>query len=142
MLEAARRRYPAAPIAWVRADAGALPFASTSLDAVTGHSLLYLLGQPTRARALAEMLRVLRPGGRLVLMEPSARPARVGQVLRVSADPRHVLSVVLWRPFSRLHVRYTPASLRDTLEDAGFVQARVDEVLGGLGLMARARKPA
>jgi ubiquinone/menaquinone biosynthesis C-methylase UbiE len=87
------------------------------------------------------MLRVLRPGGRLVLMEPSARPASPRQVLRVSADPRHLLSVFLWRLFSRLHLRYTPASLQHAIERAGFVNTRVDEVLGGLGLMACAQKP-
>ena len=124
----------------MRGDAGRLPFASASLDAVTGHSLLYLLGEPTRSRALPEMLRVLRPGGRVVLMEPSARPASLPQILRVSSDPRHVVSVTLWRPFSRLHVRYTPGSLRETLARAGFVHAQVSEVLGGLGLMACAER--
>ena len=141
MLDQARRRDSARTIAWLRGDAGALPFASASLDAVTGHSLLYLLGEPTRSRALPEMLRVLKPGGQLVLMEPSASPARLEQVLRVSADPRHLISVFLWRSFSRVHVRYTPGSLQNTLERVGFVQPRVDEVLGGLGLMARAYKP-
>ena len=141
MLQAARRRDPARRIAWVRGDAGQLPFASASLDAVTGHSLLYLLGEPTRSRALPEMVRVLKPGGRLVLMEPSARPASLRQVLGVSADPRHLISVLLWRPFSRLHVRYTPASLRETLAGAGFLAADVQEVLGGLGLLACASRP-
>jgi ubiquinone/menaquinone biosynthesis C-methylase UbiE len=146
MLREAQRRERAAglgvpPIVWIRGDAGALPIGSGSLDAVTGHSFLYLLGEPTRARALSEMRRVLRAGGRVVLMEPSARPASLGQVLRVSPDPRHLLAVLLWRPFSRLHVRYTPASLGATLAQAGFVHIRVDEVLGGLGLMACGQKP-
>jgi ubiquinone/menaquinone biosynthesis C-methylase UbiE len=146
MLAEARRHqrhahHPEWRISWLRGDAGGLPFASASLDAVTGHSLLYLLGEPTRSRALPEMLRVLRPGGRLVLMEPSARPVSPMRVLRVSADPRHLVSVLLWRPFSRLHVRYTAASLRQIIERAGFVHTRIDEVLGGLGLMACAEKP-
>ena len=141
MLRLARRRQGAARIAWLLGDAGRLPFRTASLDAVTGHSLLYLLGEPTRSRALPEMLRVLRPRGRLVLMEPNARPADLRQVLRVSVDPRYLISVLLWRPFSRLHVRYTPTSLRATLVDAGFVQPDVTEVLGGLGLMVCAHKP-
>src|SRR5918911_3271743 len=116
MLAEARRRAGAGSsrITWLRGDAGWLPFASNSLDALTGHSLLYLLGEPTRSRALPEMLRVLRPGGWVVLMEPSARPATLRRVLSVSADPRHLVSVLLWRPFSRLHVRYTAVSLSET----------------------------
>lgn len=141
MLSQARRRGAAFAISWVRADAGQLPFASGSLDALTGHSFLYLLGRSTQTRALREMVRVLRPGGRVILMEPSARPATVSAVLELSRDPRHLISVGLWRPFSRLHGRFTAAGLATTLAGAGLVQARVEQVLGGLGLMAWADKP-
>jgi ubiquinone/menaquinone biosynthesis C-methylase UbiE len=144
MLAVARRRLasarlPAGHVHWVRGDAARLPFGTGSLDALTGHSFLYLL--PEREAALAESLRVLQPGGRLVLMEPNARPATAAQVLGVSRDPRHLVSVGLWRPFSRFHGRFTAASLTATLEGAGFVSCRVEEVLGGLGLMAWAEKP-
>jgi ubiquinone/menaquinone biosynthesis C-methylase UbiE len=147
MLDEARRRQRRAgsavqAIRWVRADASALPFPTASVDALTGHSFLYLLGEPARSRALPETVRVLRPGGRIVLMEPSARPASLRHVLAVSTDPRHLISVLLWRPFSRLHVRHTPESLRLTLEQVGFVGTQVAEVLGGLGLMACGHKPA
>jgi ubiquinone/menaquinone biosynthesis C-methylase UbiE len=145
LAEACRRQHregsQGRSIAWLQADAGFLPVATASVDAVTGHSFLYLLGEPTRSRALPEMLRVLRPGGRLVLMEPSARPANLRQVLRVSTDPRHLFAVSLWRPFSRVHVRYTPSSLAATLERAGFVDTQVWEALGGLGIVARGQKP-
>ncbi len=143
MLAEARRRSKAARVSgrvtWVLGDVTRLPFASESLDALTGHSFLYLL--PDRPRALAEMLRVLREGGRLVLMEPSRRPASPRSVLRVSRDPRHLLAVGLWRPFSRLHGRFSAETLRATLEGAGFVRCHVEETLGGLGLLAWADKP-
>jgi ubiquinone/menaquinone biosynthesis C-methylase UbiE len=143
MLAVARRRLasarlPAGCVRLVRGDATRLPFGTGSLDALTGHSFLYLL--PDRERALAECLRVLRPGGRLVLMEPHARPATVRQVLGVSRDPRYLVSVGLWRPFSRVHGRFTAASLAATLEGAGFGNCGVEEVLGGLGLIAWAEK--
>lgn len=145
MLGEARRRLRSARlprphrVRWVLGDVARLPFATESLDALTGHSFLYLV--PDRPRALAEMLRVLRIGGRLVLMEPSSRPASPRRVLRVSRDPRHLLAVTLWRPFSRVHGRFSPESLVATLERAGFVHCQVNEVLGGLGLLAWADKP-
>ncbi|HYY89454.1 MAG TPA: methyltransferase domain-containing protein [Chloroflexota bacterium] len=140
MLREAHRRARRSPVRWVLADAGALPFASERLDAVTGHSFLYLLGEPSRSRVLPEMRRVLRPGGRVVLMEPSARPATLRRVLSVSTDPRHLISTALWRPFSWLHVRYTPTSLEATLRQVGFVHVETAEVLGGLGVLAWGEK--
>ncbi len=51
----------------VQCDAEALPFAAASFDAVT---IAFGLRNVTRKeRALAEMRRVLRPGGRLVVLE-------------------------------------------------------------------------
>jgi malonyl-CoA O-methyltransferase len=141
--EARRRRRQAdvsnARIAWLQADAARLAFKSASLDACTGHSFLYLVAD--RRAVLSEIRRVLKPGGRLVLMEPNDRPATIAQALAVSRDPRHLLSVSLWRPFSRLHGRFTPASLTATLERAGFVDCQAQETLGGLGLLASAVAP-
>jgi SAM-dependent methyltransferase len=115
-----------------------LPLADASVDACTGHSFLYLVSD--RAGVLREVRRVLRPGGRLVLMEPNARAATLRSVLAVSRDPRHLVSVSLWRPFSRLHGRFTPTSLAACLEAAGFVSCDVTESFGGLGLLAQATR--
>jgi SAM-dependent methyltransferase len=142
--EARRRRRDAgvsrAKITWLQADAANLPLQSASLDACTGHSFLYLV--PDRPAVLDEMRRVLRPGGRLVLMEPNQRSVTLGQALAVSHDPRHLVSVSLWRPFSRLHGRFTTATLTATLQNAGFVNCRADETLGGLGVLASAEAPS
>jgi ubiquinone/menaquinone biosynthesis C-methylase UbiE len=144
MLGEARRRRRSANLGndrvrWLRADAARLPLRSASVDACTGHSFLYLVAN--RNAVLAEMRRVLRPGGRVVLMEPNARPASVRGVLALSKDPRHLLSVSLWRPFSRLHGRFSAASLARTLEAAGFTDCSIDDTLGGLGLLACATRP-
>ena len=48
--------------AYVNLDAQALPFADASCDAIIANHMLYHV--PDRARALAEIRRVLRPGGR------------------------------------------------------------------------------
>ena len=144
MLREARRRQGSlglrrARIAWVLADSARVPVRDGSVDALTGHSFLYLVHD--RDRTLAEARRALRPGGRLVLMEPSARPATVRGTLRVSRDLRHLVSVSLWRPFSRFHGRFSGPSLTATLVGAGFARPELDEVLGGLGLLASAERP-
>jgi SAM-dependent methyltransferase len=144
MLEQARRRLPGAGLGWhqvhwLRADARRLPFQTASLDAVTTHSVLYFVTD--RAAVLAESLRVLRPGGAFIAMEPSEQPASLRQVWRESRDVRFLISVGLWRPFSRLHGRFGPRSLCRTLEQAGFTDCDAEETLGGLGVLAWAAKP-
>jgi SAM-dependent methyltransferase len=144
MLREARRRQRTAGvlstrIAWVRADAAHLPFNEASVDACTGHSFLYLVAN--RTAVLSEIKRVLKPGGRLVLMEPNDRPVSIVQALSVSRDPRHLVSVSLWRPFSRLHGRFAPATLAATLMEAGFVDCDAGESFAGLGIIASATAP-
>jgi ubiquinone/menaquinone biosynthesis C-methylase UbiE len=142
MLAQARRRTPQPlrrRLKWVRADAAQLPLSSRTIDACTGHSFLYLVSD--RAAVLAEIQRVLRPGGRLVLMEPNARRVGVDQALRISHDPRHLVSTSLWRPYSRLHGRFTTATLVNTLERAGLVACGAEETFGGLGVLGWATAP-
>ena len=63
MLEVARRK--SASVDWIKADAESLPFGSASFDAVVSQfGLMFFVD---RHRALREMWRVLRPGGRLVV---------------------------------------------------------------------------
>jgi len=55
------------------ADAARLPFADETFNAVLIRDLLHHLTSDGRARALAEAHRVLKPGGRLTLVEPNRR---------------------------------------------------------------------
>jgi demethylmenaquinone methyltransferase/2-methoxy-6-polyprenyl-1,4-benzoquinol methylase len=65
MLERARRKAP--ELEWVRGDVLALPFADASFDAATvGFGIRNV---EDLERALAELRRVLRPGGRLGVLE-------------------------------------------------------------------------
>jgi ubiquinone/menaquinone biosynthesis C-methylase UbiE len=143
MLRRARRQARAAALdgprlTWVRTDAAHLPFQANSVDAVIGHSVLYLL--PDRDAVLHECVRVLRPGGRILVMEPNERPVRFRDVVAISADPRFLLSVALWRPISWLYGRFAPASLEGMLRGAGFAGCEVSEAMSGLGLCASGHK--
>lgn len=73
-------------MAWAGADALQLPFADNSFDAVTSG---YLVRNVTDIpRTLREQLRVLKPGGRIVILDSSPPPDN------------------LLRPFIQIHLRY------------------------------------
>ena len=70
MLEEGRRRHP--ELEFVFADASALPFADTEFDTVT---ISFGIRNVEKTEvALSEMLRVLKPGGKLVICEFSRIP--------------------------------------------------------------------
>jgi ubiquinone/menaquinone biosynthesis C-methylase UbiE len=78
----ARARSLAPDAALARADAHALPFSAARFDLATSVLVLHYLEDP--GRALAELARVVRPGGRLVVCDricsadPVLRAAQLG----------------------------------------------------------------
>ncbi|MGH2935283.1 MAG: class I SAM-dependent methyltransferase [Gaiellaceae bacterium] len=92
-------------IAWIEGDAEALPFDDESFDVVL--STLGVMFAPRHGVAAAELARVLRPGGRMVLCSWSEDSA-VTRVLRTTASylpapPAFVDPPWLWG--SEQHVR-------------------------------------
>jgi ubiquinone/menaquinone biosynthesis C-methylase UbiE len=75
----ASRRYHA-----VQGDVMALPFAAHSFDAAVLHLILAVVPDP--ARCLAECLRVLRPGGTVLIFDKFLRPGQRAR-LRRFANP-------------------------------------------------------
>jgi SAM-dependent methyltransferase len=76
----------------IPAPAEDLPAPDASVDVVLGHAVLHHLPDPVRG--LAEMRRVLRPGGTLVIAgEPSATGDRLARVPKRAA----VLAAPAWR---------------------------------------------
>jgi SAM-dependent methyltransferase len=77
-----RCRAAGADVAWKTADVAEMPFGDGDFDAVLG-----VLGpalHPSPPAVARELIRVLRPGGRLVLAAPAAR-SLVAQTLRMGA---------------------------------------------------------
>jgi SAM-dependent methyltransferase len=94
------------------ADAARLPFADGSFDAVLIRDLLHHL--PDRTAALREAHRVLKPRGRLTLVEPNRR------------SPLILLQAALV-PAERGLLRSTAERLRSELESSGFEVLDADE---------------
>ncbi len=110
-------------------DAEALDFADQGFDTVT--ATLALCSIPDPRRAVAEAKRVLRPGGRLVLLEHVRSPVaavRAGQRL---LDP-------LFVRFEADHLLREPL---DYLNGAGFVVESLERSRWGIVERVIARKP-
>jgi arsenite methyltransferase len=106
MLARAVRNHAGPRTGFVRADAQRLPLRGETVDAVVSIAVLQLIPDP--AATLAEIARVLRPGGRLALMVPTAG----------AAGP-------LWKllPNTGAHF-FGDDEIADVLEDHGFISVR------------------
>ncbi len=125
-------------ISYVIADATALPFASEAMDVTTGHSFLYLVSD--RVAVLKEARRVLRRGGRYASMEPRFGRTRGSILRRHWRDLRFLVSITLWRPYSRYHGRLDERSFPEVLERAGFEKTGTEPALEGLGIVGHGEK--
>jgi len=135
MLERARRKSSA--IEWVEGDALALPFADGSFDAVTiGFGLRNV---PDMERGLAELRRVLRPDGRLAILEITRPQGLLSPFYRFWFDGVIPLAGKVLPGGSAYS--YLPASVRrfpppeglaELLDEAGFAEIRWRLFAGGI----------
>jgi demethylmenaquinone methyltransferase/2-methoxy-6-polyprenyl-1,4-benzoquinol methylase len=149
MLAVARRRAQTsnAPVEFVQGDALALPFADATFDAVTISYGLRNLAD--FAAGLAEMARVLRPGGRLVVLD-FGKPARRGWRAVYFAYLRVAVPLFGWVFAGRADayayilesLRHYPdqAGVAELLQRQGLERVRVIELLGGAMVLHRAEK--
>jgi len=110
-------------VEWREADAGALPFSAASFDAV--FCQLGLQYFPDRQQAAREMYRVLKPGGRLVVLVWRALAHSPGFAALAAALERHVstaAAAVMRAPFV---FGDATDELRGLLVQAGFRTVRV-----------------
>ncbi|MRG58993.1 ubiquinone/menaquinone biosynthesis methyltransferase [Agromyces sp. CFH 90414] len=146
MLAVGRRRHP--HLDFVRADAFDLPFADATFDAVTITFGLRNIGDAERA--LREMARVCRPGGRLVVCEfstPTTPLVRAGHRLVVrgllptlgrlaSSDPpayRYLADTVLDWP--------DQYALAAAIARCGWERVEHRNLSGGIVALHRATRP-
>ena len=151
MLEVGRRRLIDSGIlkavAYVQADAESLPFATDGFDLV---SMAFGLRNVTdKERALASMLRVLRPGGQLLILEFSTLRLslldpfyrayilnvlpRIGRIVAGDSDSYRYLGESI-----RLHP--SQEELLQMMQTAGFERCSYHNLSGGIAAVHRGYK--
>jgi ubiquinone/menaquinone biosynthesis C-methylase UbiE len=133
-VEITRQTLASYPNADVRqGDVTALPWPDDSFDLVQNSDVLEHLDPPQTVPALAELHRVLKPGGYLLvhtapnrLFKEVAWPL-VGPALRVLGHRRVADDMEAWFEVNKLHHpnEQTLFSLRRALREAGFSEPRV-----------------
>ena len=117
LLAKARARLTGAPnVVLHRGNAEQMPYAASSFDAVYGSSVLHHLDLD---RALAEVFRVLRPGGRCVFTEPNILNPQVAVMFHLGLTKRYFGVSPDEMAFSRFE------AVR-ALKAAGFAAAEVE----------------
>ena len=125
MLARAAAERPVAGETYVRASATDLPFRDGSFDAVCCFAALYLIEDPLLA--VAEIARVLAPGGRVALLSSVARgPLPAG------------VSDAVVRPLTGVRI-FGRDDLTRALADGGLVDVR--RRVSGLAQFVSARRP-
>ena len=128
---------------FVSGDAAALPFESGSFHTVTVsfafRNLTY--HNPQMDAALAEIRRVLKPGGRHIIVESSQPASRLIRFLRDVYVEIMVGNIVAWLTGHKSAYRYlansvklyhTPDELRKILKSAGFESVRYTPLFFGV----------
>lgn len=108
-VKAARRRISQVSIEFQVGVIEQLPFPDQTFDVVFSTLMMHHLPTPLKRQGLAEIARVLKPGGRVVIADFTHKQERAGRAARFPAGG------------SRLH------DLEALLQEAGFVQLVTEE---------------
>ena len=111
------KRHSGSSVTFLEADAESLPIATGSFDAVV--NLISLHHYPDPSRAVAEFRRVLRPGGRLVLIAFDRNSHYIALAQRTNRWTKRIAGVS-WQK--------TSAEVQSLLKSAGFTRIAIRPV--------------
>lgn len=125
MIDQARARQTQAGLdnlAWQVGDATALPFEDGSFDRVTTRYSFHHMPDP--AAALAEMKRVCRADGRIIVIDatPTPETQQAYDAMELLRDPSHASALTL----DQLRATGRQLGLREALIDSYRLEARLD----------------
>lgn len=147
MIEVGRRKHP--NIRFVEADAMALPFKDGEFDAVTISFGLRNIADPKKA--LAEMFRVLKPDGRLLVCEFSKPPRalfRAGYAAYMRFIMPGIVDATSSNPEAYTYLADSIAdwpdqvTLSQWIRGAGFTRVTYRNLTAGVVALHRGHKPA
>lgn len=129
MLAIAQAKLAGLPFTAVQGSAYEMPFADASFDGLT--CAFGIRNMPETARALGEIYRVLKPGGRIVILEFSMPTGWFRPIYRLYL--KTVIPAISWFLSDRsayeylgdsIEKFYTPDAFRTLLEQGGFTGIR------------------
>jgi len=121
--KAARRRLP---IEFQIGVIEQLPFPDQSFDVVFSTLMMHHLPAPLKRQGLAEIVRVLKPGGRLVIADFKSKKGRTGRAARFHAggsNMQDLATLVNDTGFSQVEIEEMQPSRFSAFPGAGFVRA-------------------
>jgi ubiquinone/menaquinone biosynthesis C-methylase UbiE len=128
-VKAARRYGPDAPIEFQIGVIEQLPFAGQTFDVVFSTLMMHHLPAPLKRQGLAEIARVLKPGGRLVVADFKRKQERQGRAARFHAggsDLQELAALIRAAGLDQVEIEETQPRRFSAFPGAGFVSARKD----------------
>ncbi len=118
-----------------------LPYTSDKFEAVTATNVIFLQRNPQAA--LVEMARVCRPSGLVAMLNPSPRMNVVAATMH--ADKHGLIefnrvSFINWGNAAEQNHRFSEAQITEMFEAAGLSEIVIEAKIGGLALLAKAKK--
>lgn len=129
------------PYDYLLASGTRIPLADNSIDAVFAQRVYYFLPSEVQKRLLAEVLRVLRPGGRFIMVNPAADKSPLGAWRELQHGLCPALDMFVWHLVANQLGGFTPQSISERLIEAGFARILAEPVLNGWAILSRGEKP-